>query len=137
MSAKIRIYVSSRTLPVRVQMWLDLRARYTHWKFVSTWIDEAAPGATSDWPATWMRYIEEIRSADVLLLHAEAEDFPLKGALVEVGAALALGKSVLAVLPQGYDETTYRPVGSWVRHPAVRVLDTMSAALRLIRAAKP
>lgn len=113
------IYVASRTLPERVAMWLRLRA--AGWPIVSTWIDEAGPGETSDLGELWDRIASEVRASSGVLLYAEAGDFPLKGAFVEVGLALGLGKPVAVVLPGVELTDSCKPVGTWIRHPLVTV----------------
>ena len=64
------------------------------------------------------------------MLYAEQGDFPRKGALIEVGLAIAMCRPVAVVLPaetyiDGLPSWVYgdtlKPVGSWVRHPRVRV----------------
>ena len=55
----------------------------------SSWIDEAGAGETEDIADLWARVLREVEACDRLVLYVEADDFPLKGALIEVGAALA------------------------------------------------
>lgn len=122
------IYVASRaSVPSRPAMWRDLRA--AGWPIVSTWIDEAGPGETADLGELWQRIQAEVQSAQGLVLHVEPDDFPLKGALVEVGMALALGKRVGVYAP-GVDlePRSMRPLGSWARHPQVCICATLAAA---------
>lgn len=79
--------------------------------------------------ALWMYIQEEIRQAVALVLYAEPDDFPLKGALVETGMALALNKHVFIVAPGVVIEPrSCRPIGSWMRHPAVTVCQTVEEA---------
>ncbi|MFY2597169.1 hypothetical protein ACOTHJ_12965 [Achromobacter xylosoxidans] len=115
------IYGASRaSIPERPAMWRQLREE--GWPIISTWIDEADVGATGDFAELWARIEREIRQAAGLMLYAEASDFPLKGALIEVGIALGAGKPVAVVAPdveiQGPD---FRPLGSWIAHPRVKV----------------
>ena len=123
------IYVASRaSIPARSEMWRRLRD--AGHKITSTWIDEAGEGETADFRELWTRIIEEIRAADKLVLYAEQNDFPLKGALVEVGIALGMGKPVVVCLP-GVDleGRTYRPVGSWIAHQHVVRRDRIHEAM--------
>jgi hypothetical protein len=86
----------------------------------ATWIDEDGRGETADFGELWQRLEEEIKSSTALLLYVEPDDFPLKGALVEVGMAIAMGKPVLVFHPGvEIDQVTYRPLGSWIKHPGV------------------
>jgi hypothetical protein len=112
-------YVASRaSVPERGQMWRRFRSQGM--KISATWIDEDGRGETSDFGELWQRLEEEIKSSTALLLYVEPDDFPLKGALVEVGMAIAMGKPVLVFHPGvEIDQATYRPLGSWIKHPGV------------------
>jgi hypothetical protein len=114
-----RIYAASRaSLPERPAMWKLLRDE--GFNIVSSWIDEAEPGATADLSELWVRIAAEIASADGLVLYVEEQDFPLKGALIEVGIALALNRPIHVALPDiELSAPSYRPLGSWVMHPNV------------------
>lgn len=76
---------------------------------ISTWIDEAGEGETKCETDLWVRCVREASSAGVLIVYVERYD-TLKGALVEVGAALASGVKVLVVGVIG---------SSWLAHPLV------------------
>jgi nucleoside 2-deoxyribosyltransferase len=123
------IYVASRaSIPSRSAFWRSLRA--DGWKIVSSWIDEAGEGQTADFSELWDRVHREIASADKLILYAEPTDFPLKGALIEAGIALGLGKPVIACLPGvQVDPRTSRPVGSWLSHRNVTRIDDVMVAM--------
>lgn len=123
------IYVASRaSLSERGAMWRDLRAKGA--PIISTWIDETGEGETEDFGELWTRIMREIAAAHVLVFYAETGDFPLKGALIEVGAALALGKPVIVCLPGVVLEgRTHRPLGSWIEHPLVMREDRIDAAI--------
>lgn len=89
------------------------------------------PGATADLSKLWARIVREVTTADRLVLYVEPDDFPLKGALLEVGFALAAGKPVYVVAPGcNFAAPSYRPIGSWIRHPLVTVCDMRLALLR-------
>lgn len=122
------IYVASRaSVPSRPAMWRELRA--AGWPIVSTWIDEAGPGETADLGELWQRIEAEVRSARGLVLHVEPDDFPLKGALIEVGMALAMGKRVGVYAPGvELEPCSMRPLGSWAKHPQVCICTTLEAA---------
>jgi hypothetical protein len=123
------IYVASRaSKPQRPAMWQSYRD--AGHPIISTWIDEAGEGQTADNGELWQRILREITEAVGLVLYVEAEDFPLKGAFIEVGMALALGKPVHVVAPDVQLEAhTLRPLGSWASHPNVSFFETVSAAL--------
>lgn len=123
------IYVASRaSIPERGKMWRDLRA--TGVKVNSTWIDEDGEGQTEDWSELWLRIEREVKASCALILYAEPSDFPLKGAFVEAGIALASGIPVFIVAP-GVELGSYgcRPIGSWASHPLVKYAPSVSAAL--------
>lgn len=128
---EMRVYVASRaSLPERPAMWRALRDSGLN--IISSWIDEAGPGETADWSDLWMRIEHEVKSADVLILYAETDDFPLKGAYHEAAFAIASGIPVIVVLPDvDVDPRSYRPIGSWIRHPGVSRVDTIVEALDL------
>jgi hypothetical protein len=126
------IYVASRaSVPRRAAMWRALRSE--GWPIISSWIDEAGPGQTADQGEQWARITAEVTGAAGLVLYAEPEDFPLKGAFVEVGMALGVGLSVVVVAPLvDVEPGSWRPLGSWIRHPRVCFDDKIiNAFLRL------
>lgn len=114
-----KFYVASRaSIPERSEMWRSLRV--AGWRITSSWIDEAGEGETGSFSELWLRIGREIESSAGLILYAESDDFPLKGALIEVGMALALEKLVYVCLPGvSLDGRTARPIGSWIFHPLV------------------
>lgn len=111
-------YVASRTK--HADRWRHMRARGA--KIVSSWIDEAGPGETLDYAEFWTRVSDEIAQSHFLLLYVEPDDFPLKGAFVEVG--IALGREIpVTVCAPGVEieDKTFRPLGSWLKHPLVKL----------------
>lgn len=112
----MKIYIASKT--THGPRWRELRSAGA--PFNSTWIDEAEAGATSDWQDLWMRCISEASAADVLIVYREPGE-TLKGAWVEVGAALASDKLVFAV---GCEDFSIR------HHPYFVECPTLEDALR-------
>ena len=126
------IYIASRaSLWARPALWR--RFRRDGVRIISSWIDEDGEGETEYFTELWDRIKREITAADRLVLYAETDDFPLKGALIEVGIALGLNKPVTVCLPgvevQGL---THRPVGSWIEHRLVTRNDDIKDALGYI-----
>lgn len=120
-------YIASRV--TRATTWRRLRDT-DGWKITSSWIDEAGAGMSADLGALWSRIETEIGRSERLILYVETEDFPLKGALIEVGMAIATRTPVRVVAPGVVlDPVSFRPLGSWVRHPMVTFYDTMDEAL--------
>ncbi len=132
-SMRCFVYVASRaSIPERPAMWRQCRE--FGMAITSTWIDEAGEGETADFGELWSRIRDEILASDGLILYAEASDFPLKGALVEVGIAIGMRKPIAIVLngfePEG---RTARPVGSWVEHPLCARCGDIGAAYESIK----
>lgn len=122
------IYVASRaSIPERGAMWREYRAKGV--PINSTWIDEDGPKASRDLAGLWDRIRIEVTSAERLVLYVEPDDFPLKGAFIEVGMALAANVPVMVVAPGVYIEPrNYRPLGSWMHSPLVSRFDTVEEA---------
>src|SRR5260221_5839328 len=59
----------------------------------------------------WEHDMQDVAKADLVLVYAEPED-KLRGALVEVGAALATGKKVIVI-------GEHEDYGTWQFHPNV------------------
>jgi hypothetical protein len=124
-------YIASRaSLPERSAAWRRLRD-VDGWAITCSWIDEAGPGESADLGALWQRIEAEIAGSDRLILYVEPDDFPLKGALIEVGMALACKIPIRIVAPGvELEPTSFRPLGSWVKHPLVAFAVSMHEALR-------
>lgn len=124
-----QVYVASRaSIPARAAMWRELRTAGA--RIISTWIDEAGEGETGCFAELWQRIENEIRAADRLVLYVEPGDFPLKGALIEVGMALAFGKPVL-VVAAGVElhPRDLKPLGSWAAHPGISLVGNVHHAV--------
>jgi len=100
--------------------WRQLRA--AGWPINSTWIDECEVGKTVDWADLWTRNIREASEARVLIAYHESGE-TMKGALTEIGAALANGRAVLWV---GLD----KEYTAW-NHPMVIPCSTVAEALEV------
>jgi hypothetical protein len=124
-----RVYAASRaSIPERSAMWREMREAGAD--VTSTWIDEAAHGETECYAELWERIVREIAAAERLVLHVQAEDFPLKGAFIEVGIAIGLNRPVFVHMPGVEVEgITFRPVGSWLKHPLVTVVRDIRAVM--------
>lgn len=91
---------------------------------ISTWIDESGEGQTGDYHDLWHRCATEAAKAAVTVVYHEDGEI-LKGALVEVGAALSHGRCIIVV---------GNPPGTWVRHRDVSQAATIDEAFRLATA---
>jgi hypothetical protein len=99
------IYIASKTR--HADRWLAMRAAGA--PIISTWIDEAGEGESADLHDLWERCISESKSCDTLIVYRESQDI-LKGAWVEIGAALASGVPVYAVGLDGFTISNYRGI---------------------------
>jgi hypothetical protein len=86
------IYVASKVK--HADAWKRLRAQGV--PIISTWIDEAGVGESASLSDLWARCIFESSRADALIIYCEPGEV-LKGAWVELGAALSAGVPVYAV----------------------------------------
>lgn len=113
----MQIYVSSKLR--HKDMWLKLREQ-EGWPIISSWIDGDKLEETYDLAYMWVRYFNEISRSDALVLYVEP-GLVLKGALIEVGAALYDGQEVV-VIWDGTLPDLQTLVGTWIYHPAVTVV---------------
>lgn len=119
--ARVRVYLASKTR--HAPAWRELRE--DGYPVISTWIDEPENEAAGeiDYVDLWERCVREAASATVLVLYAPAGD-AVKGALAEVGAALAREVPVLVVGDPPGSCWHHRLV---VRHPTLQ--DALEAAV--------
>lgn len=110
------IYIASKTK--HAERWRYLRDKVGE-PIISTWIDEAGEGESTDLNDLWHRCIREASSAELLILYREKEDI-LKGGWIEMGAALAAGVPVFAI---GIEEFTV------AKHDGIRHFPDIEAAL--------
>lgn len=113
-AGEVGIYIASKTK--HGPRWQALRSLGA--PIVSTWIDESGKGQTSDWPDLWRRCVHEASCAACLIVYREPGEI-LKGAWVEVGAALAKGRKVFAV---GCEEFSIR------HHPGITLCPDFETA---------
>jgi hypothetical protein len=126
------VYACSRaSVPERVAMWK--RHRDAGVVFASSWPDDETPDAIADPAAFWEKAAREIRSAERLVFYVEPDDLPLRGALVEIGMALANNVPVIVVAPNvTLEPATGKPLGNWIKHPFVRFAATLEEAFTLV-----
>jgi len=119
------LYVASRVK--HAKLWQTFRAAGV--LINSSWIDEAGDGETDDFEELWARIETEIRRSVAVVLYVNEEDFPLKGALIECGMALAMGKPVFVSTNAILEGRTMRPLGSWILDRRVTMCDSLDAAI--------
>lgn len=119
------IYMSSKSK--YAPFWRGWRERGI--PIISTWIDLDEAGAIRDWGEFWEICIMEAQNAEVTILFWELNDSPLKGAFVEVGAALGAGRRVIVVRDPEVDVSL---LGSFHHHPNVMVMDSIAEAFAAV-----
>ena len=110
----IRVYGASRT--TLASEWLRLREAWPEVEWTARW--PFLIGEVPDEPAFaklfWQHDLEDVAKADVVMVLSDANDpdesAALRGALVEAGAGLALGKSLVLV-------GDCWEFGTWQYHP--------------------
>lgn len=108
------IYVASKTKHAHV--WK--RYRDLDFPIVSTWIDEAGEGETTDLSDLWIRCIREASECGLLIAYIE-EGEVFKGGYIEIGAALGNNRHVYLVgdFP-----------GTFMNHPLVTKYSSLEEA---------
>lgn len=117
---RLRVYTASK-LP-HAPKWLDLRHAWTEIQFTARWPDLVGliPDQEEAARVFWLQDIQDVRTADVVMVYAEHDDH-LRGALVEAGAALAFGLRVLVV-------GQHPDYGTWQYHPGVHHANDLTHA---------
>lgn len=125
----IKVYTASLTK--HAQFWLDLRKTWPkEIIFTSSWPqicleqgDVMTPGRACE---VWIMDLSEIQASDAVLVYAgpNGED-TLRGALVEAGMGIALGKAVIVV-------GNSHSYGSWQWHPDVHHAADMDEVLAIL-----
>lgn len=114
---KLQVYPASRLC--HADRWLDLDTGL-HWCSIASWptltkcLDTGTASPAYLAREFWVIDIKEALASDVVMVYGELNDEPLRGALVEAGAKLGNGGTVVAV-----GDKTLRSWGSWVHHPKV------------------
>lgn len=129
-----RIYTASKIH--HAPLWHRIRQLY-HDRVILTarWIElgqgktQLLDHASGAWTPSeqilhWIQDIQDVQNSDYLLAYNEAGD-ALSGTLVEVGAAIASCKIVLAV---GFQD----PSHSWTAHPLVLKFPSVTQALNFV-----
>lgn len=112
------IYPASKT--IHAALWRKLRETLP---IRATWIDQAEPGQAPDMGQLWVACVREAVQSKALFLYVGPGDV-LKGALVEVGAALAAGVRIYVVGKVQH---------SWTSHPLVSLCSSLDDAIAKIK----
>lgn len=126
----MNVYVASKSK--HGAMWLDLREGWAERGIyvVSTWINEWAPGASGSMSDLWVRCIDEATICDLLICYVE-QDETLKGAYIEIGAALACGNDVYVWRVGDWKTADGDRLGSWANHPRVTMVESPDEAFAI------
>lgn len=118
------VYTASKLK--HAKMWRGLREERPDIAFTARWpdIEGKVEDSAENAVAFWTHDIADVRRADAVLVYAEADEH-LRGALIEAGVALGLGKQVVVV----GDHPDY---GTWQHHPLVQRARDIGHALHLI-----
>jgi hypothetical protein len=111
-----RCYVSSKLR--HKQLWLD-----SGLDIISSWIQGEQLSDPSELSDMWVRYFEELQDCSCLIMYLEHGDKP-KGALIELGAAVAHNKPIYII----WDSTPKQLenlVGTIVHHHSVTVTTSL------------
>lgn len=124
----IRVYPSSKVK--HAPMWRELHRDAPHVFLNARWIKRAEHESDlkeNGFKDLWNECQDDIESADAVLVYAEDGDV-LKGALVEVGMALANGIRVIIIVSE-HNRLAY---GTWVHLDSVEWVTSMEDALELL-----
>lgn len=125
MSRRLKVYIASKFF--HGARWRNLG--WDEFVFTSRWFSlyhDHVPDEAQFAKLGWMHDIEDVESADVVLVYGgDQADDRLCGALVEAGAGLAFGKTVVVGPNPDF--------GTWQFHPNVHPVGTLEAARTLLR----
>lgn len=126
---RLAVYTASKIH--HSQLWQQLRMDWSEIDFTARWVDEI--GKTLETPENarifWLQDEEDIINSDVVMIYGSAHS-ALRGALVEAGMGIALGKRVLVV--NANVDSECESFGTWQYHPlCTRVAGLMPAREKL------
>ena len=119
-----KVYIASKMQ--HAEKWRDLYNKsglhiVSRWPFLEPFVEPTKNNALK----FWQDDVADIKNCDVLMIYAE-ENEHLRGALVEVGLALGLGKYVVVI-------GDHPDFGTWRYHPRVYNLVDLDQAINFIR----
>lgn len=126
MTAMIKVYTASKLS--EASRWRTMEKEWPEIEWVARWPFKhvgTVPDSSVYAKVFWEQDLEDIKRADVILVYAETHH-KLRGALVEAGMAIALGKRVI-VCGEHDDYST------WQHHPQVNIVKDLTEALNLLR----
>lgn len=119
---QVRVYTASKL--DHAELWKHIRVRFpqiyftARWPFFVGYIEEGPECAEH----FWQDDEEDVRRSDVVLVYAANSEEKLRGALVEAGMGIAMGKLVIVV-------GKHPDYSTWQFHPQVEHADSIETAL--------
>lgn len=119
-----KVYTASKLK--HADLWKGLRLTWHDIDWTARWPDLVGGVEDNDSFARefWRHDIQDVMRSDCVLVYAEAGEH-LRGALIEAGAGIALGKHVIVV-------GEHPDYGTWQHHPMVSIAKDLTEAYYLI-----
>ncbi len=123
---QVRVYTASKLQ--HAELWLELHKTCPEIHFTARWpfVVGKIPDAPEFARKFWQDDHADVARADVVLVYAAGPEEHLRGALVEAGIGIALGKHIVVV-------GKHQDYGTWQFHPQVSQYDTIEDALGSIK----
>lgn len=127
---KLSIYFAGKLSDAPLARECMLKAPQFLWNARWPWFESVVPDEPEFAENFWVQDIADIADSDCVLLWAVDHGKKQKGALVEVGAAIGMGKRVLVVTTgaekaktntRGVSNPYHPDLSTWQCHPQVRV----------------
>jgi hypothetical protein len=126
---KVRVYTASKLSEgprwrALAEDWTEVEV-VARWPWLVTHEEAAGDESMSRIVEGWLINVADVGCCDVVMVFGEP-DAALRGALVEAGMGIALGKLVIVV-------GVHQAYGTWQFHPQVRRVVSLDAARSLLR----
>lgn len=124
---RLRVYTASKL--AEAPLWRSLREAWPEVEFTARWPVVhvgVTPDAACFAKVFWDQDLEDVGKADVVLVYTPSRADKLRGALVEVGMGLALGKEVIVV-------GEHPDYGTWQHHRNCHVVSGLDEARKLLQ----
>ncbi len=124
--ARLRVYIASKLADA--PLWRSLREAWPEVEFTARW-PVCHVGTTPDTEGFakifWDHDLADVGAYDVVLVYTASRTYQLRGALVEVGMGLALGKEIVVV-------GNHPDYGTWQHHRNVHHASDLDEARKLL-----
>lgn len=120
----VKVYIASKMC--HAERWRNAYEENPHFHIVSRWpfLEPFIAPTEANARKFWQDDVADIQAADAVIVYAE-EGEKLRGALVEAGIAIGLGKLVIVI-------GEHPDFGTWSHHPQVKRAPNFHAALVLV-----